>query len=66
METIDAGRVWLTRQDVADRFGVPVTTVAQWAYLGKGPRFAKFGKYARYLLADVLAWEDEQFVGGVA
>jgi predicted DNA-binding transcriptional regulator AlpA len=52
---------WMTRQEVADRHGVPVKTLAQWASQGKGPRYAKFGKHVRYLLSDVIAWERTQF-----
>lgn len=54
---------WLSRQELADRLKVPVKTPAQWASLGKGPRFAKIGKYARYKLSDVIAWEEAQFSG---
>jgi predicted DNA-binding transcriptional regulator AlpA len=50
---------WLSRQELADRYGVPVKTPAQWASRGKGPRYAKFGKHVRYLLSDVIAWERE-------
>ena len=52
---------WLSRQEVADRLKLPSKTLAQWASLGKGPRFAKIGKYARYKLSDVIAWEEAQF-----
>jgi len=52
---------WLTRQEVADRIKIPVKTLAQWSTLKKGPRFAKLGKYARYKLSDVIAWEEAQF-----
>jgi predicted DNA-binding transcriptional regulator AlpA len=52
---------WLTRQELADRYGVPVKTAAQWASKGTGPRYAKFGKHVRYLLSDVIAWEKKQF-----
>ncbi|SHX93500.1 Helix-turn-helix domain [Mycobacteroides abscessus subsp. bolletii] len=53
---------WLTREELAERLSIPVKTLAQWAYLGKGPRYARFGKYARYRLSDVIAWESAQFV----
>ncbi|WKK13875.1 helix-turn-helix domain-containing protein [Rhodococcus ruber] len=56
----------LTRREVADRLKLPVKTLATWASTGKGPRFARIGKYARYRLSDVIAWEDEQFTGGGA
>ena len=52
---------WLSRQELADRYGLPVKTPAEWASKGKGPRYARFGKHVRYLLSDVIAWEREQF-----
>ena len=54
---------WLTRQDLADRYGLPVKTPAQWASKGTGPRYAKFGRHVRYLLSDVIDWERKQFAG---
>lgn len=50
---------WLSRQELADRYGVPVKTPAEWA--SKGPRYAKFGKHVRYRLSDVIDWESRQF-----
>lgn len=57
---------WLSRDEVARRLKVPTKTLAQWATQKKGPRFAKIGRFARYRLADVEAWESEQFVGDAA
>ena len=57
---------WLTRAEVAQRFQVATKTVAMWAVNGKGPRYAIFGKAARYRLSDVIAWENQQFSGGDA
>ena len=54
-------RVWLTRQEVAERERVPVKTVAEWASKRTGPRYAKIGRYVRYLLTDVEEWEARQF-----
>ncbi|AUM17208.1 MULTISPECIES: helix-turn-helix domain-containing protein [Rhodococcus] len=48
---------WLSREEVANRLQIPPKTLAQWASLGRGPRFARIGRYARYRLSDVLAWE---------
>lgn len=56
---------WLTRQEVADRLKVPAKTLAQWASQGKGPQFAKIGRFARYKTSDVIDWENAQF-GGAA
>ncbi|MEV0573003.1 helix-turn-helix domain-containing protein [Micrococcus luteus] len=47
-------------QDLAARVGVPVATVYNWRTTGYGPRGFRVGKYLRYRLADVEAWEDAQ------
>jgi hypothetical protein len=52
---------WITRQELADRYGVPVKTPAEWASKGTGPRYAKFGRHVRYRLSDVIDWERKQF-----
>ena len=57
----EAGPVWLTRLEFAQRERVPVKTVAEWAYKHTGPPFAKFGRHARYRLTDIELWEAEQF-----
>jgi len=53
--------MWLSRQELADRYGVPAKTPAEWASKGTGPRYAKFGKHVRYRLSDVIDWESRQF-----
>lgn len=50
----------LTPQDLAARVGVPVATVYNWRTSGYGPRGFRVGKYLRYRLEDVEAWEAEQ------
>jgi predicted DNA-binding transcriptional regulator AlpA len=52
---------WLTRQELADRYGLPVKTPAEWASKGTGPRYAKFGRHVRYRMSDVIDWESRQF-----
>jgi len=51
---------WLSRRELADRYGLPVKTLAQWASKGTGPRYARLGRHARYRLSDVIAWEAER------
>jgi len=58
METITGDR-WLTRQELADRYSLPVKTPAQRATKGIGP--PKFGRTSPYFLNDVIDWEREQF-----
>jgi hypothetical protein len=53
-------RWWLSRQELADRYGVPVKTPAEWASRGTGPLYAKF-RHVRYRLSDVTDWESKRF-----
>lgn len=57
---------WLTRPEVAERLRLPEKTLAQWASQGKGPRYHRFGRHARYRLSDCMSWEDAQVGGGDA
>ena len=60
MEQITHDR-WISRQELADRYGLPVKTPAEWASKGTGPPYAKFGRHVRYRLSDVvIAWEAKQ------
>jgi len=58
------GDQWITRQELAERYGLPVKTPAQWASKGTGPRYARFGRHVRYRLSDVVDWEAQQFADG--
>lgn len=51
---------FLSVEDLARRYTVPPATVHQWLAKGTAPRSHKIGRYRRFLLADVLAWEDAQ------
>lgn len=53
---------WLTRPQLAERLQLPPKTLDEWAARGVGPRYARIGKYSRYRLSDVIAWENKQFV----
>jgi excisionase family DNA binding protein len=51
---------WISRQELAERLGVPVKTPGEWASKGSGPRYAKFGRHVRYRLGDVIDWEQRR------
>lgn len=53
----DVNERWLTRQELADRYGLPVKTIAQWASKGTGPLYARMGRHVRYRRSDVVDWE---------
>ena len=52
----------LTIREVGAYLGIPVPTLYQWRYVGKGPKAAKLGRHLRYRRADVEAWLDDQLV----
>jgi excisionase family DNA binding protein len=53
----NADREYLTERDLAALLGVGVSTVQQWRYAGRGPRYVKLGaRLVRYHRADVEAW----------
>ncbi|MBP2192929.1 helix-turn-helix domain-containing protein [Nocardia goodfellowii] len=54
--------VWLTTDEVSARLKIEKKTLAAWASEGKGPPFARMGRYRRYPMKGLLAWE-EQILG---
>ncbi|PRY00700.1 helix-turn-helix transcriptional regulator [Allonocardiopsis opalescens] len=62
METRNLG----TPPEVARHLGIPEKTLAQWRYLGKGPKWSKVGRHVRYRWSDVERWLDSQSGGRVA
>lgn len=59
VKTMD-GQRHLTRQELAQRLGVPAQTLAGWKVKGYGPRSFRVGRYVRYRIEDVEEWEQEQ------
>ncbi len=51
---------FLTPQDLADRWGIHATTLANWRMTGRGPRFIKIGSRVRYNLEEIQAFEMQQ------
>ncbi|MEV7500610.1 helix-turn-helix domain-containing protein [Streptomyces sp. NPDC093018] len=47
---------YLTPDDIADMFGVPLETVYQWRRKHTGPPGFRIGKHVRYDPADVRAY----------
>lgn len=48
----------VTSSELSEMLVIPVRTLDQWAYLGKGPASIRVGRYRRYRLSDVEAWID--------
>jgi predicted DNA-binding transcriptional regulator AlpA len=51
----------LSPGDLAEREGVPLKTIYAWNYVGSGPRYLRVGRFVRYRLTDVVAWEDARY-----
>ena len=56
-----ATKNWLSPEEIATYFAVPLGTVYGWNSKGTGPRFAKIGRHVRYSRADVEAWAAAQY-----
>ncbi len=53
---------WLSSADLAARWKIPLKTIASWASAGTGPRYSRLGRYRRYRLAAVRAWEHQRLL----
>jgi len=54
------GGEYLTPEDLAGLFEVPVSTIYGWRQKHYGPRAAKIGKHLRYKRAEVDRWVTQQ------
>jgi predicted DNA-binding transcriptional regulator AlpA len=52
----------LSPQALSAETGIPVGTLQQWRYLGRGPAYIKLGQHVRYRRSDVDAWLESQRV----
>lgn len=50
----------LTPAEVAACLGVPVSTLYQWRYVGKGPRAIRVGRHLRWRPSELNQWLNEQ------
>jgi predicted DNA-binding transcriptional regulator AlpA len=46
--------------ELGRRLSKSTAALANWRYLGLGPRFVKVGKAVRYRVSDVESWLDQQ------
>ena len=49
----------MSSEQVAEYIGLPIGTLHQWAYLGKGPTYMKIGRHRRYRRTDVERWLEQ-------
>lgn len=51
---------FMSPEELAAYFGVPVASVYGWRYKGAGPPAFKVGRHVRYRIADVEKWLEAQ------
>jgi len=59
LEPADPSRL-LTPTEVAACLQVPVSTLYQWRYVGKGPRAIRVGRHLRWRPSELDQWLTEQ------
>lgn len=50
----------LNPTEVSHYLGVPIGTLANWRYQGRGPAFLRVGRHARYRIEDLAMWVEAQ------
>jgi excisionase family DNA binding protein len=50
----------LSTDEVSRVLVIPAGTLANWRWMGTGPRFLRVGRHVRYRRTDVEAWIDAQ------
>ena len=48
--------VWLRPQEVKERYGFSVSTLAKWIMDNRNLKFSKMGRYIRYNTEDIEAY----------
>ncbi len=57
---MDKHNQWMSPEELAELYGIPVGTIYQWRTKGYGPKGARIGRHVRYERAEVDAWIKSQ------
>jgi len=57
---------YLSPEELADKFSVPLQTIYGWNKTGAGPDYIRVGRHVRYRPQDVEWWEKSRFVASGA
>jgi predicted DNA-binding transcriptional regulator AlpA len=60
LDALDARSTTVPPEDAARRLGIEESTLANWRWNGRGPRYVRVGRRVRYRLADLAEWLDQQ------
>lgn len=56
----------LNEKQAAERLGVAVKTMQQWRHFGRGPKYVKVGRLAKYQPSDIDAYIKSRTVNPAA
>lgn len=51
---------FITPENLAARWNMPLTTLSQWRWNGRGPQFFKIGRHVLYKLEDIELFEERR------
>ena len=60
LEDLEARATTVSPEEAANRLGVEPSTLANWRWAGRGPRYVKIGGRCRYRLLDIAFFLDSQ------
>jgi predicted site-specific integrase-resolvase len=52
-------KILLTPEELSERWKLPLSTLDQWRWYGKGPQHLKMGKRIRYPLENIEKFEEQ-------
>ena len=50
----------ITTRDLSRRWNLTSSTLTQWRWYGKGPKYLKIGGRILYRIEDIIAFEEQQ------
>jgi excisionase family DNA binding protein len=62
MSINDSSGNYLSPEELAERYGVPLQTVYAWNKTGSGPDYIRVGRHVRYRPRDIEKWEQSKAV----
>ena len=60
MTSLEEATTTISPAEAAQKLGVEASTLANWRWAGRGPRYIRVGSRVRYRLADVASWLDSR------
>ena len=59
---METHQIFLTPEQVSELTGVRASTLANWRWANRGPKFHRLGRSIRYEKGELLRWAEAQAV----